>query len=128
MSTIAQRRQGPNYLDKCQSVPEKKDFNRQQFFSGDWFVTHAKDETEAILCRKFTTSVNSGGKIEFQYGSIREGLQVFCTEKNGNSQAPHIFNCDVKKDEKTVLEYEDQKTIIETDGNSALLYRCLKVV
>ncbi|XP_073970853.1 triafestin-1-like isoform X1 [Rhodnius prolixus] len=130
MSTIAQQPpQRPNFLAQCQSVTEKSGFNKEQFFSGDWFVTHAKDGTESTLCRKYTTSVNSGGKSVVQYGYNRYGKErkVSCTQKNENSQAPYIFDCEVKEDEQTVLKYEVQKTILETDGNSALLYRCLQV-
>nr|AAQ20842.1 nitrophorin 3B [Rhodnius prolixus] len=127
MSTIAQAPPGPTLLDQCKSVQEKSGFNRQQFFTGVWFVTHAKDGTESTLCRKYSISENSDGKLVVQYGTIGNRLQIFCIEKNGNSQAPHIFNCVVKKGEQIVHIYEVQKTIVEKDGNSALLYRCLQI-
>uniref|UniRef100_R4FKI0 Putative nitrophorin 3-like protein n=1 Tax=Rhodnius prolixus TaxID=13249 RepID=R4FKI0_RHOPR len=126
MSTIAQAPQRPTLLDHCKSVTEKSGFDRQQFFSGEWFVTHAKDGTVSTLCRKYSISGNSEGKLVVQYGTSRN-RQVICTEKNVNSQAPHIFDCVVKEGEQIVHLYEVQKTILETDGNSALLYRCLQL-
>nr|AAQ20828.1 procalin-like lipocalin 2 precursor [Rhodnius prolixus] len=130
MSTIAQRRQETTYLDQCQSIPEKSGFKKQQFFSGDWFMTHAKDATvDTLLCYKYTTLVNSEGKLEVQYRYFKksEERKVICTQKDGNSQAPYIFKCVLIEGEEITYEYEVQHTIVETDGNSALLYRCLPV-
>uniref|UniRef100_T1H8F8 Uncharacterized protein n=1 Tax=Rhodnius prolixus TaxID=13249 RepID=T1H8F8_RHOPR len=125
--------QGPlqisSYLDQCKSVQEKSGFNRQQFFRGDWFVTHANDGTVSTLCRKYSISENSDDKLIVQYGTRGNKHQYFCMEKNANSQAPHIFYCVVTQGDRCAIVqvYEVQKTILETDGKSALLYRCLKM-
>nr|BBA30657.1 Pc123, similar to Td23,salivary lipocalin [Panstrongylus chinai] len=45
----------PYMSEKCLDVTAMSNFQPERFFSGTWYVTHAKDGTKATICHKYIT-------------------------------------------------------------------------
>uniref|UniRef100_R4FJ72 Putative triabin-like lipocalin n=1 Tax=Rhodnius prolixus TaxID=13249 RepID=R4FJ72_RHOPR len=98
--------------------------NSQKFFSGTWFVTHAKKGFSTILCREITFKKNDSTVESNTKGKVRERktkteYTVHCTGKENKGKVP--FKCTREEGERSIKqnnEYDEEFTVAETDYNS----------
>nr|AAQ20823.1 triabin-like lipocalin 3 precursor [Rhodnius prolixus] len=112
------------HLSSSKKCEPMNGLNSQKFFSGTWFVTHAKSGSSTILCREITFKKNDGTvesntKGKFQQGKSKTEYTVRCTGKESKGKVP--FKCTREEGERTIKqnkEYEEEFIVAETDYNS----------
>ncbi|XP_073970868.1 triabin-like isoform X2 [Rhodnius prolixus] len=106
---------------KCEAM---KNIDSQRFFSGTWFVTHAKNGSSTILCREITLTKNgdtvkSDTKGKFKQGKTKSEYTVHCTGKEKKGKVP--FKCTREEADRSIRnnnEYKEDFTVMETDYNN----------
>nr|BBA30646.1 Pc64, similar to salivary lipocalin [Panstrongylus chinai] len=116
--------------DKCQQEKAASNFDSSKFFSGTWYVTHAKKISTSV-CHQFSTTIN-GDTVSvtadgyYEIGRKRDFYNVPCTGKITGGK--FSLNCQPKKPtstSKSTINVQVEVTVMETDNTKyALLYRC----
>uniref|UniRef100_A0A224XLA0 Putative salivary lipocalin n=1 Tax=Panstrongylus lignarius TaxID=156445 RepID=A0A224XLA0_9HEMI len=122
----------------CQnSLPRKGDLNVQNFFTGNWYVTHIKDGGKEAACREFKfrldkslVKLNADG--QYTLNGQTKHYTTTCSTTNGGSKGTdqYLLYCrhsykDGSKDVNIFFDFG--LTVIDTDyTNYALVHRCTK--
>ncbi|XP_073969202.1 triabin-like [Rhodnius prolixus] len=109
---------------KCEAM---ENIDSQKFFSGTWFVTHAKKGFSTILCREITfkkndSTVESNTKGKVRERTTKKEYTVHCTGTENKGKVP--FKCTREEGEGSVrkLEYNEEFIVAKTDyGNFAVV-------
>nr|AAB09091.1 salivary platelet aggregation inhibitor 2 [Rhodnius prolixus] len=94
----------------------KPGFDANQFFTGDWYWTHARDPKHPKLCQKYQAT--SDLRLKFNGNS---GSDVTCQgAKVIGKEGFYSFQCTTSG-----VTFTSFMAVVETDYNNyALLYRC----
>uniref|UniRef100_A0A224XTE2 Putative salivary lipocalin n=1 Tax=Panstrongylus lignarius TaxID=156445 RepID=A0A224XTE2_9HEMI len=125
----------PYMLEKCLDVKPMGNFRPKKFFSGTWYVTHAKNGTQATVCHKYQTKKEKNNKFSFDYGYYNDGngdpfFRVHCKETKKEKKKRFSFNCKVIEGQESskFQEYNVDLTFVDTDYKSyAMFYRCVPI-
>uniref|UniRef100_A0A4P6DA83 Putative triabin-like lipocalin rhodnius neglectus lipocalin n=2 Tax=Rhodnius TaxID=13248 RepID=A0A4P6DA83_RHOPR len=107
--------------NECETVEAAG--NDEGFFSGTWYVTHSKVGGPASLCDQFGTGLQDGTKL-IKYSLKDDGSYgIHCEGKPSNKDHPFPYDCTVQSNQKNIPA---RFTVVSTDGNYALVYKCTK--
>uniref|UniRef100_R4G560 Putative triabin length n=1 Tax=Rhodnius prolixus TaxID=13249 RepID=R4G560_RHOPR len=94
----------------------KSGLDVNQFFTGDWYLTHSRDSDDTSLCQKYQVSPDL--HLSFKGN---DGKEVKCQgAKDSGREGFYSFQCSTS--DKTFTSF---MAVVETDYTKyALLYRC----
>ncbi|XP_073970848.1 triabin-like isoform X2 [Rhodnius prolixus] len=115
-------RTGP---EGCRDVYDQADpkYKRRDFYTGSWYLTHAKYRNHSTLCTKFDMTFNP---LQIKYDA---NMVKFTCKGKKIKDARHIeFKCKGVGGEKTDYpDYESIVSVIRTDYTGfATVYTCKK--
>uniref|UniRef100_A0A023FCY8 Putative salivary lipocalin 4 n=1 Tax=Triatoma infestans TaxID=30076 RepID=A0A023FCY8_TRIIF len=109
---------------KCQELTAIQGFNVSKFYTGNWYVTHARNTESPVTCVPFHTTEAQGDTFVIQYGNNEDEGSGRCEggmEKEGDQKVPFIC----RTGNGTI---QIDVTVIHTDyDNFAIFYRCIKI-
>uniref|UniRef100_A0A224XYH3 Putative salivary lipocalin lipocalin n=1 Tax=Panstrongylus lignarius TaxID=156445 RepID=A0A224XYH3_9HEMI len=118
-------------IKDCRQETPASGFDSSKFFTGTWYVTHAKNISTSV-CHQFNTTMK-GSTITvtadgyYDIGGKRNFYKVPCTG-SVKSDKKVSLTCQPKKPDsktKSTSNVQVEVTIMETDNTGyALLYRC----
>uniref|UniRef100_A0A069DX15 Putative salivary lipocalin lipocalin n=1 Tax=Panstrongylus megistus TaxID=65343 RepID=A0A069DX15_9HEMI len=119
-------------VDKCREETPATNLVSSQFFTGTWYVTHAKNISTSV-CHEFSTKIGTDGVITvtadgyYDIGGKRNFYEVRCTGAEQSNRKVSL-SCNPRKPSSTSrnpITVKVEVTIMETDNTKyALLYRC----
>nr|BBA30656.1 Pc122, similar to Td24,salivary lipocalin [Panstrongylus chinai] len=119
----------PYMSEKCLDVTAMSNFQPKRFFSGTWYVTHAKNGTKATVCHKYITKKEPDGKFSFDYGYYNNGnkdpfFQTHCVETRKENNRKFSFNRSLIKGQESskFQQYNVDLTFINTDYNNYAIF------
>uniref|UniRef100_R4G4G7 Putative salivary platelet aggregation inhibitor 2 n=1 Tax=Rhodnius prolixus TaxID=13249 RepID=R4G4G7_RHOPR len=94
----------------------KPGFDANQFFKGDWYLTHARDKEDPPRCEKYQTKTN----LQLTFNGKNGDVTCQGTKMDGKDGF-YSFQCTTEKGQS----FTSFMMVLETDYNNyALLYRC----
>uniref|UniRef100_R4G8L2 Putative salivary platelet aggregation inhibitor n=1 Tax=Rhodnius prolixus TaxID=13249 RepID=R4G8L2_RHOPR len=92
-------------------------FKANQFFTGDWYLTHARNPKHPTLCQKYQAKPN----LHLTFNG-NDGKDVTCQgAKVSGKEGFYSFECTTTSGQS----FTSFMVVVETDyDNYALLYRC----
>uniref|UniRef100_A0A224XTR5 Putative salivary lipocalin n=1 Tax=Panstrongylus lignarius TaxID=156445 RepID=A0A224XTR5_9HEMI len=132
--TVAQK---PAASSGCKNtLPAKQDLKIQDFFKGNWYVTHIKDGSNEAACREYKTNMDKGliqlsADGDYTFKGEKKHYTTTCSSVSGNPlnpAGPFVLKCRhnhaLGKEQNNIF-FQLDLSVVETDYNNyALVYRC----
>uniref|UniRef100_A0A069DPZ2 Putative triabin-like lipocalin 4a n=1 Tax=Panstrongylus megistus TaxID=65343 RepID=A0A069DPZ2_9HEMI len=122
-------------IKECPKKEAMANFDSTKYFTGTWYVTHAKNGSESTVCREFNYKSQNDGTLEVnatRYKKKDSNDYFYLDKCKGSEKSGEKgkFSLECTREyeglKKPNKMFHVERTVIQTDyDNYAVVYRCV---